>query len=123
MYIHSKQNSCMLTCSVKMTTTGTSFKSHLKELTIEVRKACMTLSAWHRLEVESCISHNENTLIMTLTFMSHRDCVLFRAVIVDNDSRGIESSCLKDLLLEGALPSLHNGHPVCGFRRDYEPGG
>ncbi len=123
MYIHSKQNSCMLTYSVKITTSGTSFESHLKELTIEVRKVCMTLSAWHRLEGESCISHNENTLIMALTFMSHRDCVLFGAVIVDNDSRGIESSCLKDLLLEGALPSLHNGHPVCGFRRDYEPGG
>lgn len=54
--------------------------------------------------------------------MSHRDSVLFGAVIVDNDGRGIESRCLKDLLLEGALPSLHNGNPVCGLRRHYKPG-
>lgn len=112
----------MSTCSVKITT-GTSFASYLKELTTEVRKVCMRLSTWHRLEGESCMSHNENTSIMALTFMSHCDCVLFGAVIVDNDSRGIKSSCVKDLLLEGALPSLHNGHPVCGFRWDYEPGG
>ncbi len=94
----------MLTRSVKMTTTGTSFKSHLKELTIEVRKACMTLSAWHRIDVESCISHNENTLIMTLTFMSHRDCVLFGAVIVDNDSRCIESAALRIFSLKVHFP-------------------
>lgn len=54
--------------------------------------------------------------------MSHGDRVLFGAVIVDNDCGGVECGRLEDFLLEGALSSLHDGHPVCGFRRHYKPG-
>lgn len=51
--------------------------------------------------------------------MSHLDGVLW-GVVVDEDGRGVVRSCLQDLLLKGAVTSLHQRHPVDTAGRDQE---
>lgn len=43
--------------------------------------------------------------------MTHAHCA-FAGVVVDEDGRGIESSRPKNLLPEGAVPSLQQRHPL-----------
>lgn len=51
--------------------------------------------------------------------MSHLDR-LVGGVVVDEDSCGVVSCCFEDLLLEGAVPSLQQRHPVDAPGRSQE---
>lgn len=56
---------------------------------------------------------------MSLTFVSHLDC-LVGGVVVDEDSRGVIGGRLQDLLFKGAVSSLQQRHPVESPRRNQE---
>lgn len=56
---------------------------------------------------------------MSLTFVSHLDC-LVGGVVVDEDGRGVIGGRLQDLLFKGAVSSLQQRHPVESPRRNQE---